>query len=105
LTVAGNALVVGVPGVYFVSGMIDWAVNGTGGRSLSLARNGSSLGAADLVQAVPATFGNTLHSVSALARFNAGDTITLHASQGSGGSLNTAVVGNSANLSAVWISP
>ncbi|MGH3011515.1 MAG: hypothetical protein ACRDMY_06715 [Gaiellaceae bacterium] len=106
MTVAGNALVVGVPGVYFVSATIDWAVNGTGGRSLSVVRNGSSLGATDQVQAVPATFGNTLQSVGVLARFAAGDEIELFAAQGSGGSLATAVVGgNGANLSAVWIGP
>jgi hypothetical protein len=106
MTVAGNALVVGVPGVYFVSGMIDWSVNGTGGRSLEVTSNDISLGAGDVVQAVPATFGNTVHSVSALARFDAGDTIELYAVQSSGGNLNTAVVGgNGANLSAVWISP
>jgi hypothetical protein len=76
------------------------------GRALELTRNSITVGASDVVQAAPGTFGNTLQDVSALIRLDAGDTVQLFANQNSGGSLSTAVVGGiGATLSAVWVGP
>ena len=84
LTLANNELTVTRAGVYSVTGSITLSGNGTGGRSLLLTKEGTTLGARDVVQAAPSAFGPTAHSVTTLARFNVGDRIAMFGGQSSG---------------------
>lgn len=91
-------------GIYAITGEVEWASNGTGSRSLSVASNRQGGLASDTRSAVSA--GDTLQGVSTLARLEAGDAVWMAMMQHSGGELSTRPVGGqSAALNLHWVGP
>lgn len=101
-----DALVVERPGMYLMTGWIRWSANATGPRKLAFA-TGPPFGVAQPATTTPAIAGApTEQTVTWLDRFGGGDSISLVATEGSGGDLATAVEsGRSASLSAQWLGP
>jgi hypothetical protein len=101
-----DTLVVERAGMYLVTGWIRWSSDATGPRKLGFA-TGPPFGVTQPATTTPAIAGGpTEQTVTWLDRFGGGDSINLVATQGSGGSLVTAVEsGRSASLSAQWLGP
>lgn len=81
-----------VAGIYFVSGNIRWAANGTGRRDLYIVVNGTTTVAAD--SRPPVSGADPIdQSISTLVNLAAGDYVELQVYQSSGGALNVEVAG------------
>jgi len=91
-------------GVYMITAEIIWTQNGTGSRALSIVAGGVEV-AFDARRAVPEL--TSISTATMIVRLNAGDTVSLTASQSSGGNLATdaSFGGRSAALSLAWMSP
>lgn len=104
-TAPDDQIVVNRRGTYVITAQIGWAGSTVGNRQLQI-RTGSQLAA--LSQESPGTEGVIRQTATAVARMNAGDTVTLTALQNSGADLATQVNSGQpggASLSVAWIGP
>lgn len=100
---ANDRLVIVTPGVYQISAEILFADNGNGGRFLSLSAGGHEVSALS-INAISGI--QTVLNCMSLVRLNAGDSVSISAAQGTGGTLNTDPFdGRSASLSINWVAP
>jgi hypothetical protein len=87
-----------INGTYIATAELDWPGDSTGTRKLQLVSGGSPIATQ---QVPPAGTANTDQTISAVARLNAGDHVTIQASHTATSTLDLQY----ANLSLAWIGP
>jgi len=87
-TLANIVIPVNGTGAYFVSGIVYWTANPTGSRGATLRLNGTVIVAVNGQAVNDGGVGNAFN-LSFIVAATAGDTISLTASQSSGGALNS----------------
>lgn len=100
-----SRLTCAVPGLYLITGHVEWAANVTGERDLRMKLNGTTYIGYDTRNAVTTGF-ETSQPLTAQWRLGAGDYVELCVWQNSGGNLNVVRSANrSPEFSMCWVSP
>jgi hypothetical protein len=99
-TVNNTRMTAQVAGWYQIDATYAAAVNGTGGRQVVIAKNGTQI-TTSLFGVASSTLINLVLQTSALVQLNVGDYVEAQGWQSSGGNLNT--VTTQSGMTAVWV--
>ncbi|MCK9541111.1 MAG: hypothetical protein M0R03_03675 [Novosphingobium sp.] len=86
LNMTNGTITIDEAGTYFVSAVVVFDINATGGRMANIRKNGSATNLIQRVQAIP-TYG-TYINLSGIVKCSVGDTLIVQATQYSGGDLD-----------------